>query len=282
MMLPPLAVSLCDLRADAAEVAGARPARGNLTAQLELVREAGCGLVVLDAAGAGLRARELDQSARRDVAAMCRRAGVRVVGLDLWVPPGHWAEAARVDRAFEAAREALGLLADLHRLTEAGGAGPGVLTVELPTGAAEAGAAATTLASFCAGLGVLVADVGAGIWAGEGAGTPEGASMVLGVDPAGEMLTGRDVLVRAGRAMAARLSDAGPLGRVEVGAGRLDVVSYAAGLATRDAGRRLGYVTLDVRGVRPARGEGMDGELLSGHAGVVRRAAAAWAGALGV
>ncbi|MFT3684963.1 MAG: hypothetical protein QM783_08570 [Phycisphaerales bacterium] len=98
----------------------------------------------LDGTVAGMRARELDRSARRDVAATLKREGAAFSGIDLWVPERHFVEAAHVDRAVRAVSEACGLAGEVARLTEAGGV---TVCVTLPAGVmpavvSEIGAAA--------------------------------------------------------------------------------------------------------------------------------------------
>lgn len=198
--------------------------------------------VQLDAAAGGFRPRELDGSARRDLAGALARAGVRLGGLDLWIPPEHFAESARVDRAVGAVVAAVEMLGELRRL---GATGPvpvvGVMLPDEPLGGVSA-----SLTAAADAHGALVVD--------HAPDAPETATW--GADPAVLLMAGNDpasaVSKRGSRVVSARLSDANAMGRCAVGAGRLDVLAYAAALST--AGVR-GPVVIDVRGLPdPLRG----------------------------
>lgn len=91
-------------------------AAGTVQGALRLVAEAGLGAVQLDATLRGIRPRELDQRARRDLVATVARAGLSLAGLDFFVPRRHFTDAAHVDRAMTAAIGAIQLAADLGRL----------------------------------------------------------------------------------------------------------------------------------------------------------------------
>ena len=69
--------------------------------------ELGYRYVQLSAAQPGLRPRELDKSARRDLLATLRRREMSPAGVDLWIPPDHFLASATVDRAAEAVVEAI-------------------------------------------------------------------------------------------------------------------------------------------------------------------------------
>lgn len=85
-------------------------------AAIQDVAKAGFTSIQLDAAAAGLRPRELDARARRDLAAYLARCGLQPAGLDLFIPPSHFVEARHVDRAMAAVLAAITLAADLGRL----------------------------------------------------------------------------------------------------------------------------------------------------------------------
>jgi sugar phosphate isomerase/epimerase len=226
---PELAVSLAGLerRVDAPWAGGPRAA----------IQWAAAGFraVQLDATAVGLRPRELDRSARRDLAALLRRLGLTLTGLDLWIPPEHLLDPGRAERALDAVLQAVDLGADLARLNGHAAAVSLVLPEGLPR---EVGATITerSLAS-----GVPVADHAI---------APVGAS--IGIDPAAMLLAGQDpaaAAARAGRALAsARLSDASPTGRVPAlsPGGRLDLTVYLASLAVAGYTRA---VVLDLRGL---------------------------------
>lgn len=80
------------------------------------VREMGFAHVQLSAAQNGLRPRELDQSARRDLLATLRRRELSVSGIDAWIPPEHFLDTAHVDRAVGAVLDAIDLAGDLGRV----------------------------------------------------------------------------------------------------------------------------------------------------------------------
>jgi sugar phosphate isomerase/epimerase len=209
---------------------GPRPPR----AMIEWAKADGVRGIVLD--GTTLRARDLDRSARRDVAATLRRLDLRFGGIELWIPPAHFAEAAHVDRACAALAGACGLAAEVAGLL--GEPTPGVWTEwpEKPHADAAALAAQPTAAT------IVDARV---------SGTPHGMT-AAGVDPAACLLAGVDPVARtmslAGRLGGARLGDAGSAGRCPVGAGRLNLDEYRVALAA--AGART--VVLDLRGLRDA------------------------------
>jgi len=97
---------------------------------------AGLGLrgVQFSAAFAATRPRDLDRSARRDLAATIARHELLCSGIDLFIPPAHFTDPALVTRAVDAVLGAIGLASDLGRVP---------LTAPIPTeGAVEARAAA--------------------------------------------------------------------------------------------------------------------------------------------
>lgn len=83
---------------------------------IERIAKLGMSAIQLDAALPGLRPRELDRTARRDLAATLRRSGLTLAGIDLLIPPDHFREAEHLDRAAAAALAALELAADLGRV----------------------------------------------------------------------------------------------------------------------------------------------------------------------
>jgi sugar phosphate isomerase/epimerase len=204
----------------------------------------GAGMVQLDATMSGLRPRELDASARRDVRAMARRAGVGISGVDLFVPVQHFAEAAHVDRALGAMMAALELARDLAD------DGRAVVATELPAKLDEGTLA--TLRGMAQAAGVMIADCG---WPARVMTDVGTADVGVGIDPAMMLASGADVLGEVARLRGApaqaRLSDLSGVGRVEVGTGRLDVMAYCVTLATK--GYR-GAMVIDLRGVRDQAG----------------------------
>lgn len=210
----------------------------------------GTGLAGLTLLGTlpGLRARELDRSARRDIAATLRREGLVCAGVDLPIPPSHFADPAHVDRALAATRDALILGADLAKLTELR-ARP-VVALLLPRPAPAGAVEAIERAAEHAGC--AAADL---TWPLDGAGKDPGATgsapgLGVALDPAAIVLTGADpaaAVHSAGARLAqARWSDAASGSRVSVGAGRLDTLAYRVAV---ELARPAGMSVADVRGL---------------------------------
>ncbi|MCC6951764.1 MAG: sugar phosphate isomerase/epimerase [Phycisphaerales bacterium] len=212
---------------------------GEAKAALRRAAELGYRAVQLDGAAPGMRPRELDRSARRDLASMLRRLGLGVAGVDLWVPKEHFHHGAHTERAVGATVSALELAAELASL----GGGSAAVAVVMGVGAAADALAALREAEQR--TGARLADH---CW-------PPGAGGV-GIDPAAVILAGgqphTEVLRLGAAPVAARLSDLGPVGRVPAGRGKLDVTAYEVALATRGYS---GPVVLDVRGLLDAWGE---------------------------
>jgi len=219
----------------------------------------GLSAVQLDATSPGLRPREMDRSARRDLASILRRFELSLSGVDLWIPPGHFVDAAHAERAAAAVDEALRFAVEVSGLA----GGDGVVCVTLPggdgggKGASGAGGNGwdgevrslfEELSASASRVGGVLADCSPGSVFGVGV---ESDAVGVGVDPASVLAGGGDpggVVVGAGeRVMAARLSDADHAGRAVVGRGHLDVAGYAGALAAVGYRRR---VVVDVRGLR--------------------------------
>src|SRR4051812_47398878 len=113
-MAPELSVSLAGLESSAEAPWAAGP-----RAAIEWAAAAGFRSVTLDGAAPGVRARDLDRSGRRDLAALLRRRGIGFAGIALWIPPEPLLAPAKTERALGAALGAIELAADLSRL-EAG------------------------------------------------------------------------------------------------------------------------------------------------------------------
>jgi sugar phosphate isomerase/epimerase len=236
---PSLSISLAGLAPDARA-----PWAGGARAAIGWASQAGYRWVHLDAAAPGVRPRELDRAARRDLAAFLRRSQLLLSGLDLWIPPEHFIDPGRCDRAVSAVLAAMELAAALHALI-AGSTSPAVSVVlpeRLPAEVREA------LESRGEATGARIADHAGFDQPGHDGGSPLG----VGIDPAALLLAGRDPAAaasRAGRALvSARLSDATTVGRVAPGnaGGRLDQLAYFVALST------AGYaqpVVVDLRGV---------------------------------
>ncbi len=203
--------------------------------QLAAIAAAGYRWVQINAAQAGFRPRELDASARRDLAASLSRSGLRLSGLDLFIAREDFENAAKIDRAMAAAVGAAELLRDMMTLRAAD---PGA-AVSLVIGAGMA--ESTSLAQYAEHIGVQFADHAA---------VPDDR-LSMGVDPALLLSAGVDpgkaVFERQTRLVAARLSDATLVGRCELGAGRLDILGYAMALAA------VGFqnpIVADMRGLQ--------------------------------
>jgi sugar phosphate isomerase/epimerase len=222
---------------------------GSARATIAWAAEAGCRAVQLDAAAPGLRARDLDRSGRRDLAAFLRRSQLTLSGLDLWIPPEHFTDPARSDRAMDAALAAIELAAEVGGLV-AGASSP-VVSLSLPEGLAEQARAA--LIARAEATGVRLADHAVRGRPAESQPPPDpDALLAIGIDPAAHLMAGLDpaaAVLRAGRGVAsARLSDATTIGRIAPGSpgGRLDQLAYLVALATAGYNRAL---VLDVRGI---------------------------------
>ena len=106
-----------------------------MQAALRRMAEVGIPAVQLDATLSGIRPRELSPRTRKDLAALIQRQGLRLAGLDLFIPRSHYLESDRQDRAITAALAAIELAADLgDELTRKGGGdrgeppgGPGLI-----------------------------------------------------------------------------------------------------------------------------------------------------------
>lgn len=190
---------------------------------LDRLSELGFRAVQLSAAQPGLRPRELDKSARRDLLATLRRREMSPAGVDLWIPPNHFLDPAAVDRAAEAVVEAIELAADLGRCP---------LSVALPP--IEEGDRESLigeLLNHARHYGVELADHTLPLGQREdvGVGIDPAALLGMGEDPAAAMIN------CAPRVVAVRLCDLlrtgmrGPIGDPQDG--RLDVTEYRAALA---------------------------------------------------
>jgi sugar phosphate isomerase/epimerase len=237
---PPLALSLAGLTRHAGALwsAGARAA-------IEWAAQAGFRHVQLDAAAPRARARDLDRSGRRDLAAFLRRSQLLFSGLDLWIPPEHFIDAGRSDRAMDAAFAALELAAEVAALVA--GSPPSVLSVTLPESLPDE--AHRALVSRAEATGVRIADHTLAALS-----QPRGdasSPLTVGIDPAAVLLAGQDpalAVSRAGALLAsARLSDATVIARTPPGhGGRLDQLAYLVALSTVGYTRPL---VLDLRGI---------------------------------
>ncbi len=195
---------------------------------LERLAALGLRHVQLSATQGGLRPRDLDRSARRDLAAILRRHELAVSGIDAWIPAAHFLDAARVDRAVALVVGTIGLAEDLGRCP---------VSLTLPAASGIAGA----ILGPAAQRGVHVADHAVTPSPDAAVGIDPVACLAADVDPAA-------VATAAGpRLASARLADLltsgmrGPIGSVEA---RLDVLAYRVALSVADYDRA---VVVDVR-----------------------------------
>lgn len=201
-------------------------AGGDPRAALSRLGQAGYGFVQLSATMPTMRPRELDRSARRDLRARLSRCGLRVAGVDLWIPPEHYLASAHCDRAIGAVLQAIELAADLGRVS---------LSLKLPPGLDDRALhAIRQQADTCS---VSMADHG-----------EADNDLDTGVDPA-ELLAADGpgpalVVCRSTRLIAARFSDSNGSQRVTPGTGLLDAEAYQVALLTA---RSLHAVVLDLR-----------------------------------
>ncbi len=206
-----------------------------------MVTAMGFNAIQLDASAADLRARDLDRSARRDLAALLKRSSAHASGLDLWIPPVHFASSEHQDRALAATRGALELAADLASL----GAMPSaVVSIELPIDPPAAVLSELRVATDR--FGARIAD-----HAVRESSQELTNGMDLGIDPAAVLAAGQDptAISSSQRLASARLSDMASSGRVAplIESGRLDALAYKVAIET--AGYHAPPI-LDLRGVR--------------------------------
>ncbi|MCZ6835767.1 MAG: hypothetical protein O7G85_08340, partial [Planctomycetota bacterium] len=121
------------------------------------LREARFRAVQLSATQPGLKPRELDGSARRDLLGTLRRHELIVAGIDFWIPVDHFHDPIHVDRAIGATHGALELAADLGRIP---------LSMNLPSlnhddsgdTARLVGSALDSISNHAERFGVMIAD----------------------------------------------------------------------------------------------------------------------------
>ncbi|MFZ4575924.1 MAG: sugar phosphate isomerase/epimerase family protein [Phycisphaerales bacterium] len=233
-MLPKLERALALAGLEAGEE---HPWSGSPRRALVWAAEAGARAVQLDATAAGIRPRELEPSARRDLAATLRRAGMDCAGLDLFIPPAHFTDPTKVDRAVTAVLQAVELCADLSRLAS----NRLVLSTQLPADTPED--VLSRLALSAEHHGVSIADHA---WPPR---APR-AGLGQGIDPAAIFISGGDPIAGlstlGGPPLAARLSDVSAVGRCLPGSGRLETQAYEPMLFTAGFTGRL---VIDLRGL---------------------------------
>lgn len=210
-----LSLSIAGLHAHGA----AGPWNAGVRAAIGWVGEVGFRSVHLDAASPEIRPRGLDRSARRDLAATIRRAGIGLTGLDLWIPAAHYDAPESADRAHAAVTDAVGLAADLAVLCGRTGA---VVSVTLPPDYAGL----ETIGAHAESVGVFVEDFSI-----SASGTPDEMAthpqaVRPGFDTARAILRGDGpgkAFAKWSKKLASlRLNDADDTGRRMIGSGTLD------------------------------------------------------------
>lgn len=228
---------------------------------------------MLDGTRDGLRARQLDGTARRGLASLLKRLGLAFDGIDLWIPPGDLCDPIRAERALDAACDAITLAADLHRAMGARGLAPAI-NITLPSSAREGAPARdamlttdarATLRHAAHHFGVPIADFGpdavaclAGSTRREAVGVAPASTITdapralaephddlfgVGLDPVALLRAGVDPAAAAAACAApvlgARLPSVSALARALVaapGMPRPDLIAYRAVLLTRGLG----------------------------------------------
>lgn len=232
---PPLSLALASL----SPMSPARDPR----APLEWAAGAGFRAVTLDATAPGLRPRELDRSARRDLAALLRRLELDCAGIDLWIPTAHFADPTHADRAAAAVVGAIDLIADLAALNHS----RRLVSLTLPHSRDLSPTLRDTLLSHADARQAVLADH---TWPPADDAPP--GPLGIGLDPATVLLAGDNPAKAAARLadrlVLARLSDASEIARVEPGSsqGRLNDMAYTVALATAQYTHPL---VLDTRGL---------------------------------
>lgn len=224
---------------------------------LVALRASGVSAVQWPATRGGIRPRDLDASARRDLQSTLRRHELAMSGVDLWIPAEHFDDPTRVDRAVAAVEESVRFAAEFGRCP---------VSIRLP-GTATSGAGEQGLESAISAIGAIAERHGV-LLADHAVPTTRRESIRVGIDPVACLAAGTDpaavAIEHAGDVAAARLADLDRAGlRSPVGdpaEGRLDLLRYRVGLEV--AGLR-GLVVIDPR---------QWSDPLAG----VRRSAAAW------
>jgi sugar phosphate isomerase/epimerase len=170
----------------------------------------------------GLRSRDLDRSARRGLSATLRQLELACSGLDLWIPPAHFTDPSKVDRAIAAMLAGIELAADLGRVP---------VSVLLPATGEGVAQVIEAVSRAAQRLGPPVAD--------HAAPPSDHAAIGVGIDPVACLAAGlrpdQVVLQSQSRLVAARLSDLrndglrGPIGEAQ--RQRLDVAAYKVALS---------------------------------------------------
>ena len=202
-------------------------------AAIEWVASLGYRAVQLDAATKGFRPRELDRSARRDLASVLRKKELALSGLDLFIPPDHFTDPAHIDRAVAAVRSTIELVAELAALVPAFNSAP-IPCVSLTLPADLADDTRDELAAHAERTGAQLADHAVQNQTDTSLSTAH--ALGVGIDPATLILAGFDpvqaVATSGTHLFAARLTDAAHGARIapDSPGSQLDQTAYAAAL----------------------------------------------------
>lgn len=207
--------------------------------------------VQLDATLAGMRPRELDQRARRDLSALLTRSSIQLAGLDAFIPIEHFQQPAYQDRATVSMIAAIELAHELGRV-------PVSLCMPMVAELDDLRKALIEAADArCVPLAfhhehepkVLLSWLNRIDLPSVGAALDPAASLQADIDPVAQ------IHQLSSRLLVARLSDAKKQTRdsvqtglrTPIGQGDLDLLSYR--IAVDLASHRIGPVVLDLRGM---------------------------------
>ncbi len=180
----------------------------------------------------GMRPRDLDASSRRGIVTHLRRLGLACSGVDLFIPSGHFFDAAQVDRAMDAAERAAELGRDF-------GCCP--ISIALPEATASNLAALAPIRAALAEIAdrARVRFVDFSLAAAQGDASSQNDAIGIGIDPPVLLAAQTDVagaVARAGPRLAcARVCDLlcgatrAPAG--EPADAQLDLLAYVAALS---------------------------------------------------
>lgn len=225
---------------------------GTVRGALDKLSAAEFHSVQLSAAIPGIRPRDLDKRARRDLIAMLTRQSFRLAGLDLFIPRAHFLDTAQVDRAAGAVVAAIELAADLGRVP---------LSVALPmVGLSDDVKHALVQAADGHGVCLAVHAEDQSKELLDWLAAVDLPALGAAIDPAVMLAAGADPVALAQRLgprlRVARLSDAVSgsdlasetgSSRCVLGKGELDVIPYRVALDLAQG--RLGPVVLELRGL---------------------------------
>jgi len=168
----------------------------------------------------GFRPRDLDRSGRRDLVAGLRRHELTIGGVDAWIPPEHFVDANRVERARDALLQVIELAGDFGRVP---------VSIRWPTpddGPTMDPGLCDELVGYAERFGVQLIDhaVPPAGRANLGVGVDTAAALSHSLDPATTIISSSPASVRL-----VDLDIAGM--RCPPGSGRLDLVAVCAAIS---------------------------------------------------